>query len=66
MRLALRETKEARRCLAKLRLGALDGVDKVGGLEQEADELAAIFATIAVKVERRLEREKAARRRKKL
>ena len=63
MRLALREVKEARRCLVKLRMGSLDGVGGIGGLEQEADELAAIFATIVLKVLKRLDREKTARRR---
>lgn len=49
-------------CLAKLRLGSLDNHDKTSGLEGEAGELAAIFATIARKVERRLEAKAASRR----
>jgi four helix bundle protein len=53
MRLALREAKESKQCLAKVRLGSLDGSARLGGLEQEADELAAIFATIVLKVLRR-------------
>ncbi len=53
MRLALREAKESRQCLAKVRLGGLDGHHRLHGLEQEADELAAIFATIVLKVVRR-------------
>ena len=57
MRLALREAKESRQCVAKLRLSSLAGLDQVAGLEQEADELAAIFATIVVNVLRRLESE---------
>jgi len=52
MRLTLRETKESKQCLAKLRLSNLDGSARVGGLEQEADELAAIFATIVLKAAR--------------
>ncbi len=62
MKTALREVKEARQSLAKIRLSSLAHVEKVGGLEQEADELAAIFATIVLNVVRRLEREEAARR----
>jgi four helix bundle protein len=53
MRLTLRETKESKQCLAKLRLGTLDACERVEELEQEADELAAIFATIILKVTRR-------------
>ena len=63
MKLALREAKEARRCLVKLRLSSLQGIEKVGELEQEADELAAIFATIAIKVQRRLDLEATRKRR---
>jgi four helix bundle protein len=61
MKIALREVKEARRCLAKLRLNALQGIEMAGGLEQEADELAAIFATIVINTLRRLEKEKTER-----
>lgn len=50
IRLTLRETKESRQCLAKLRVAALDGSDRVLELEREAGELSAIFATIAMKV----------------
>jgi four helix bundle protein len=49
MRLTLRETKESKQGLAKLRLSHLDNHERLGGLEQEADELAAIFATIVSK-----------------
>ncbi|MDO8681015.1 MAG: four helix bundle protein [Acidobacteriota bacterium] len=55
--LTLREAKESRQCLAKLRLGQLNGFQKVADLEREAGELCAIFATIAIKVAHRLERE---------
>jgi four helix bundle protein len=48
MRIALREAKESRGCLAKIRMGPLANCERVHALrlEQEADELAAIFATI--------------------
>jgi four helix bundle protein len=62
IKLALRETKESRVCLAKVRLGSLDGGDRTLVLEREAGELAAIFATIALKVERRLEAKASSRR----
>jgi hypothetical protein len=62
MRLALREAKESKQSLAKVRLGSLDSLEKIAGLEQEADQLAAIFATIVLKVLRRLEAESPSRR----
>ena len=65
IQLTLRETKESRQCLAKLRLAQLDAWDLVGTLEEEAVELSAIFATIAIKVSGRLERESRTRRRPK-
>ncbi len=48
MRIALREAKESRACLAKIRMAPLANAERVHslGLEREADELAAIFATI--------------------
>ena len=48
MRIALREAKESRACLAKIRMGPLAHADRAHALllEREADELAAIFATI--------------------
>ncbi|MEO7135323.1 MAG: four helix bundle protein [Vicinamibacterales bacterium] len=48
MRIALREAKESRGCLAKIRMGPLALSEEVHAwlLESEADELAAIFATI--------------------
>ena len=68
MRIALREAKESRTCLRKIRLGRLAGADAVikQNLEQEADELAAIFATIIMKVERRIAINNAASRKRKL
>lgn len=49
MRLALREVKEARQALAKLRLARLQACDQVADLEREAGELSAIFAAIVLK-----------------
>ena len=63
MRTALREAKESRTCLRKIRLASLPNAARIIelGLEKEADELAAIFATIIMNMERRLEREEAER-----
>jgi len=63
MQLTLREAKESKICLAKVRLGRLAGFEKIKelGLEEEAGELSAIFATIALKVSMRLERERKTR-----
>jgi four helix bundle protein len=55
--LALREAKESRMCLAKLRLGKLDAFEQLAELEDEAGQLCAIFATIAIKVANRRQRE---------
>src|SRR5688572_22673940 len=65
MRTALREAKESKACLQKIRMGPLANAARVGalGLEQEADELAAIYSTIIKNMENRLAREKTARRR---
>lgn len=60
MRVALREAKESRTCLIKIRLAKLAAFENVGGLEQEASELSAIFATIIANMRHRLEREKQA------
>ena len=54
LKIALRETKEARRWLRLLRVCDLHSADAIAPLETEAGERAAIFATIAVKVRRRL------------
>lgn len=64
MATALREAKESRTCLRKLRLSSLQHVEKTKGLEQEADELAAIFATIIINRKRNIENEKARRQRR--
>ena len=66
MRLALREAKESKTCLTKVRLAALANASRVIELrlEQEADELCAIFSTIIINMEIRLadERQRRAKR----
>jgi four helix bundle protein len=66
MRTALREARESKTCLAKIRLGPLANAARVKelGLEQEADELCAIFSTIITNMEKRLAREKEDKRRR--
>jgi four helix bundle protein len=56
MRIALREAKESKACLAKIRQAPLANADRVSelGLEREADELCAIFSTIITNMEKRL------------
>jgi four helix bundle protein len=60
MRIALREAKESKACLAKIRMGPLANATCIAGLglEQEADELSAIYATIIMNMAKRLAREK--------
>src|SRR5687768_14024619 len=65
IRLTLREAKESRQCLAKVRLASLDGSDRIVDLEREAGELCAIFATIAMKVATRLNQETPPKKRRK-
>ena len=59
MRISLREAKESKACLSKIGMAPLANADRVQslGLEREADELAAIFATIILNMEKRLARE---------
>ena len=59
MGIALREAKESRAALIKIRLGSLDHFRKVTQreLESEAGQLAAIFSTIIRNMRFRLERE---------
>ena len=66
MRIALREAKESKACLAKIRLGPLANSSRIHelGLENEADELCAIYATIITNTEARLTREAAERPRR--
>lgn len=62
VKLTLHETKESRTCLEKIRLAKLDRFEAVMALEREAGELCAIFATIAMRVSDRPDREKPARK----
>jgi four helix bundle protein len=68
MRTALREAKESKACLTKIRLAPLANAEAVVelGLEQEADELAAIYSTIITNMEIRLagQRDKRTKRRR--
>jgi hypothetical protein len=68
MRTALREAKESKACLRTIRMGPLANASRTAaaGLEQEADELCAIYSTIIVNMERRLARERESRRRRKV
>ena len=65
MRLALREAKESKACLQKVQMTPLANASRATelGLEQEADELCAIFSTIIINMEKRLGRERERRRR---
>lgn len=56
MRIALREAKESKACLAKICQAPLANATRVAelGLEREADELCAIFSTIITNMELRL------------
>jgi four helix bundle protein len=60
MGIALREAKESRTALMKLRLGNLDNYQKTARLklESEATQLTAIFSTIIRNMEARLQRER--------
>ena len=64
---ALKEAKESRTALMKLRLGNLDHAEKILKLEleSEARQLSAIFATIIRNMKLRLEREEEERKRMK-
>jgi four helix bundle protein len=59
MGIALREVKESRAALIKLRLGNLDRYQQTAAreLESEATQLSAIFATIILKMRQRLSEE---------
>ena len=54
MKIALREAKESRRCLRFLRECKLTGFENLNGLEDEARQIASIFAAIIIKVKRRI------------
>ena len=64
MGIALREAKESRAELAKIRMGHLDHHEIIAArdLESEASQLSAIFASIILNMRRRLDREKTQRR----
>jgi len=62
MKIALRETKESRKWLRFITACKLQNHDRLGSLEDEARQLAAIFATIVINVKKRLATEKAKRR----
>jgi four helix bundle protein len=64
MRVALREAKESKACLQKIRMGALANSARVIRLqlEDEADQLCAIYSSIITNMEIRLSREKKERR----
>ena len=66
MRLALREAREAKACLQKIRMAPLANAPRIVdlGLEQEADELSAIFSTIITNMGKRLEHVREGRRRR--
>ena len=59
MRIALREAKESKTCLQKIRLAPLANATRITelNLEDEADQLCAIFSTIITNMERRLAKE---------
>ena len=60
MGIALREAKESRAELIKIRMGRLDHFDRIAecDLESEAGQLAAIFASIITNMRLRLEEER--------
>jgi four helix bundle protein len=60
MKIALREVKEARRCIRFLMVCRLSQREPLADSEDEARQLAAIFATIVINTKHRLAREKAA------
>ena len=57
MSIALREARESQAALIKIRMGSLDQVQTIAdkGLESEAGQLAAIFASIILNMRLRLE-----------
>jgi len=58
MKIALREAKESRRCLRFLKVCRLANHQRLGNLEDEARQIAAIFAAIVINTRRRSEEEK--------
>ena len=68
MRTALRQVKESKACIRKIRMGPLANAGTVArlGLEQEADELCAIYSSIITNMEKRLARDRQRRPRRKV
>ena len=66
MGIALREAKESRAALLKIRVGNLDSHRRVGELrlEDEASQLSAIFASIILNMRTRLDEQQRTRKRK--
>jgi len=64
--IALREAKESRVALLKIRVGNLDGYREIAELqlESEASQLSAIFATIILNMRLRLDGEAVNRRKR--
>ena len=62
MKIALREAKEARRCMRFILQCRLTNWEQLARSEDEARQIAAIFATIIINTKSRLEREKAERK----
>ena len=65
MGIALREAKESRAALVKIRMGRLDNwaITQQRDLESEASQLSAIYASIILNMRQRLEEEKGRKRR---
>ena len=58
IKLTLQETRESQTCLEKIRVAKLDRFEAITALEREAGELCAIFATIAMQVDREKQAQK--------
>ena len=65
MKIALREAKESRRCLRFVKVCRLANHERLGNLEDEARQIAAIVATIVINTRRRWEDEKKKAKREK-
>jgi four helix bundle protein len=59
MKIVLKETKESRRWLRFIHRCKLANHDRLGSLEDEANQLSKIFATIIINTKRRVAEEKA-------
>jgi four helix bundle protein len=65
MKIALREAKESRRCLRFVKVCRLANHQRLGNLEDEARQIASIFAAIVINTRRRAEEEKKTRKSRK-